>query len=158
MKATMVTLLTMLIITVGVMQTRLIIPIELQTQMSQTELKMEKMGYPKILAGPIDLASQQTELSPEFIIALMHSESGFDERAVSSKGYKGLMQIPFAVYYQDANILIGARIFKEKMDLAKGNVVMAIILYKGYANDIVRGRMQAEKVLRLYRKLKEMEV
>ncbi len=158
MKPTISIIATVMVIMVVVMQSKLMIPVNLQPQVSQTELKMEKMGYPKTLAAPIDLVSQQTKLSPDFIIALIHSESGFNEKAVSSRGYKGLMQIPYAVYYQDANILIGARIFQEKLTLTKGNVIMAIILYKGYANDIVRGRMQAEKVLQLYRKLKEMEV
>jgi|GEM_PF-893810 len=158
MKITISTILITAVMIVGVLQAQLITPVNLQQQKCQTEAKMEKMGFPITLIPSINLASQQTKLSPEFIIALMHSESGFDERAISSKGYKGLMQIPYAVYYPDANILIGARIFQEKMVLAKGNMIMAIILYKGYANDIVRGRMQAEKVLRLYHKLKEMEV
>jgi len=158
MKPTMSLVITLAVIVVVVMQTKLIVPVNLQKQVSKTELKMEKMGYPTTLTPSIDLVSRQTNLSPELLIALMHSESGFNEKAVSSRGYKGLMQIPYPVYYQDANILIGARIFKEKIALSKGNMIMAIILYKGYANDIVKGRIQAEKVLRLYEKLKKMEV
>jgi len=29
-------------------------------------------------------------------------------------GYKGLMQIPWPIYYTDANMIIGAHIFNEK--------------------------------------------
>ena len=146
------------IVTIGVMQSQLVIPVNLKKQSCQTELKMEKMGFPKHLSSSILLASQITNISPEFLIALMQTESSFDKKAVSSKGYKGLMQIPYTVFDEDINTLIGAKIFKEKLTLTNGNVVDAIILYKGYANDRVRGRMQAEKVLLLYSKLSEMEV
>jgi len=68
------------------------------------------------------------------------------------------MQIPYPIYDPDTNILIGAKILREKLALTNGNLEQAIILYKGYANDQARGRIQARKVLRLYRQLQEMEV
>ena len=66
------------------------------------------------------------------------------------------MQIPFAVYYADANMLIGAHIFNEKMVQAKGDVVKALCLYKGYPLGSERGIQQARKVLALYHRLKEV--
>jgi hypothetical protein len=83
----------------------------------------------------------------------MFTESGGNKHAVSCKGYKGLMQIPHAVYYEDANLLIGARIFLEKMEQADNNLEKAILLYKGYPIDSERGIQQARKVIRLYDKL-----
>jgi len=139
------------------MQSQLIIPIKIQEQTKQTESKMKKMGFPMMLASSIDSAASKTNLSPEFLVALMHSESGFDKKAISRKGYKGLMQVPYSIYDEDVNTLIGAKIFEEKLALTRGNMVDAIILYKGYANDRMRGKKQAEKVIRLYHQLKEMD-
>lgn len=144
-------------VVVSVMQSQLIIPIKIQEQTKQTESKMKKMGFPMMLASSIDSAASKTNLSPEFLVALMHSESGFDKKAISRKGYKGLMQVPYSIYDEDVNTLIGAKIFEEKLALTRGNMVDAIILYKGYANDRMRGKKQAEKVIRLYHQLKEMD-
>jgi soluble lytic murein transglycosylase-like protein len=88
----------------------------------------------------------------------MHTESTGNLKAISSLGYKGLMQIPHAVYYADANMLIGAHIFNEKMVQAKGDVVKALCLYKGYPIGSERGIQQARKVLALRDKLKRIEV
>lgn len=139
-------------------QSNLIVPINLSEKQCVIEAKMQKMGYPKHLASSVKLASERSKLSPEFIIALMKSESDFAEHAISSKGYKGLMQIPHAVYDPDANILIGATIFVEKMRIAKGNTTIAICLYKGYAYDDHRGLEKARMVLKLYENLRKMEV
>ena len=68
------------------------------------------------------------------------------------------MQIPHAVYYPDANIIIGAHIFNEKMRIANGNLKKAICLYKGYDYDTAYGRGKAELVITLYKKLLAMEV
>lgn len=135
-------------------QSKLIIPIQL-TKSKATLKKLQTVGIDsEKVAKAVDLASKQSGISPEFLIALMHSESTGNTKAVSSMGYKGLMQIPHAVYYADANMLIGAHIFNEKMLQAKGDVVKALCLYKGYPIGSTRGLQQARKVLALYNKLK----
>jgi len=103
-------------------------------------------------------AAQRTNLEPDFLVALIFTESNFDVNAVSSKGYRGLLQIPHRIYDPDANILIGAQIFNEKLTMAKGDTVRAIILYKGYGDNHAKGKIQAEKVLSLYHRLQHMEV
>lgn len=142
---------------VGALQHSLMVPIQLKKEPCKIEAKMEKMGYPKHLASAISLASSRTGLETDFLIALMQTESGFRENAISSKGYKGLMQIPHAVYEPDANILIGATIFNEKMRIAKGNLLEAICLYKGYGHGSERGIQKAREVVDLYRKLQRFE-
>lgn len=137
-------------------QNKLIIPIQITTS-EATLIKLQSIGIDsENLAEAVNIASKQSGISSEFLIALMHTESTGNTRAVSSKGYKGLMQIPYAVYYADANMLIGAHIFNEKMVQAKGDVVKAILLYKGYPLGSERGLQQAKKVLALYHKLKEV--
>jgi soluble lytic murein transglycosylase-like protein len=144
---------------VTVLQTQMIVPIQLTEQKNIISLKLKKMGASsEKLPAAFELASKQTGLSTDFLMALIQTESNFNERAISSKGYKGLAQIPHAVYYPDANILIGAHIFNEKMRIANGNVVKAICLYKGFEYDSRRGKDKAKSVLDLYSKLRKMEV
>lgn len=88
----------------------------------------------------------------------MYTESSGNTKAVSRSGYKGLMQIPFGVYHADANVLIGAHIFKEKMKIANGDIIKALLLYKGYPLDSTRGIMQARKVIALRDRLRKVEV
>lgn len=101
---------------------------------------------------------QRTGLSAPLLLSLMHTESGFKKQAVSTKNYKGLMQIPHAVYYEDANVLIGARILLEKLKLTGGDYRKAIILYKGWPVNSKEGQKQADKVLVLAQKLREVSV
>jgi hypothetical protein len=142
------------------LQYGLIRPLSTITYQNLTEKKIVSlMGESSRHLAPHFLtASRASGRSVDFLIALAKTESNGNERAVSSKGYKGLLQIPYAVYYPDANLLIGARIFNEKMELSKGNVKRAICLYKGYDYDTEYGRKKAEMVLFLYYKLCKMEV
>lgn len=108
----------------------------------------------KIL-NAVYVASKQTGISEALLLTLMHTESTMNPRAVSSKNYKGLMQIPHSVYYEDANCLIGARILLEKLKITNGDYRKAIVLYKGWSVNNPEGLRQADKVISLSRKLKE---
>jgi len=103
----------------------------------------------------ISLASQQTGLSPELLMALMFTESTFKQNIVSNKNYQGLMQIPWKIYWEDANTLTGARILLEKLSLTKGNIKDALVLYKGWKLHDKKGEYEADKVITLARHLKE---
>ena len=123
---------------------------------SPIKRKLNHIGVssnPKLI-NAIGFASEQNNISVDLIIALTWTESQFKQNAVSSAGYKGLMQIPHAVYQSDANILIGTRILREKIDYAKGDMIKALMLYKGYPLDSDRGRDQVKKLFALYHKLK----
>jgi Transglycosylase SLT domain. len=117
----------------------------------------EGLGDPgeKIL-NAVSVASKQTKLSEPLLLSLMHSESSFDTRAVSSKNYQGLMQIPQKVPWVDVNVLIGARILLEKLTATRGNVRAAIVLYKGWPLSSAEGNRQASKVIDLANKLREI--
>lgn len=140
------------------MQNRMIIPVRIE-QTNTTLTKLQSLGVnSNKIAEAVDIAARQSGLSPAFLIALMYSESTGNPKAVSSKGYKGLMQISHAVYYPDANLIIGAHIFNEKMRITKGDIAEAIRLYKGYPKDSERGESQVRKVLAMYDQLRKMEV
>lgn len=49
--------------------------------------------YPVKYAGIINKYSKKYNLRPEFIYAIINTESGFDAKEVSPKGARGLMQI-----------------------------------------------------------------
>jgi hypothetical protein len=125
------------------------IPVSIQAR-NETEKKLAVIGIKDNdeLVQTIDFAAKKYKVSQEFIIALTSTESNFDQNAISSKGYKGLMQIPQKVPV-DANILIGVRIFIEKMRLSHGDVLKAICLYKGYGIGSREGIAQAKKVMKL---------
>lgn len=118
--------------------------------------KLNSIGVPSNprLVSAICFASQQYNISEDLIISITWTESNFKERAVSCKGYNGLMQIPHKVFQEDANVLIGTKILREKMKIANGDMTKAILLYKGYPLDSARGHQQVKKVFSLYHKLK----
>jgi len=106
------------------------------------------------IANAIKTASNEHNLTPEFIIALIHTESTFDKYAVSSKNYNGYMQIPYSLYDARENIMIGSRIMREKLILTNGDLLLAICLYKGWGkNPPKQGLDQARRVINLYNKL-----
>ena len=125
-----------------------------------TKKKLDFLGVKSNtkLVDAINFASEQNQISTDLIIALTFTESNFNSTAISSKGYKGLMQIPQPVYYSDANILIGTRILREKINITKGDVEKAICLYKGYPIGSERGKEQVKKVVTLYHKIKNYNV
>lgn len=156
------TVLVMLMVGVFQLQNAMMTPVRLLNpivKVDRTLLQLNTIGIKsKEMALSIDMVSKKTKLPQEFIIALMYTESTGNKYAVSCKGYKGLMQIPHNVFYEDANLLIGARIFLEKMQQANHNMENAVALYKGYSIESERGKQQVRKVMGLYYKLKQMDV
>jgi len=96
--------------------------------------------------------ADKIKIDPKLIAALIRTESDFDKKAVSEKGYKGLMQTPIATkQWEDVDILIGCKILEEKIGYAKGDIRLALALYKGGNNPLAK--KQAEHVIQLYRSL-----
>lgn len=135
---------------------KMLIPIAMVND-NMMELKLINLGAPKNkvkpLAVAIRIASIQTDISSNLLIALMYTESSFDQQARSNKNYKGYMQIPHDVWYADANVLIGARILKEKLSVTGGDLIKALCLYKGWKTNDKRGLYEANKVIKLYQSM-----
>jgi len=101
------------------------------------------------MESALRLACSRTGIDGKLLAVLMFTESNFKKRAVSGKGYKGLMQTPSASFFTDVDILYGARILKEKLKLTGGDLSKALTLYKG--GDSLSARKQANRVLDIYR-------
>ena len=101
------------------------------------------------MESALRLASDRTGIDGKLLAVLVFTESNFKKRAVSGKGYKGLMQTPSASFFTDVDILYGARILKEKLKLTRGDLFEALTLYKG--GDGPSARKQANRVLEIYR-------
>jgi len=104
------------------------------------------------LSKSIKLASDATNINDKIITSLMFTESNFRKKAISSKGYKGLMQTEKASFgYSEVDTLMGAKVLQEKLRISKGNLHRALALYKGGNNP--QARKQASEVIKVYKTL-----
>ncbi|WP_457576939.1 lytic transglycosylase domain-containing protein [Desulfomarina sp.] len=86
----------------------------------------------------ISRVSRKYKVDPFLIKAIIHTESGFDHRAVSKRGARGLMQLmpdtARELHVRDSfnarqNIDAGTRYFKRLLDMFKGNVRLSLAAY-----------------------------
>ena len=123
---------------------------------NRAQVALYKVGAPlsKIndLSKAVTSAAAMTGLSPELLVALMKTESEFDYKAVSNKGYKGLMQTPSATLkWASVDTLYGAEILKEKLKYSNGDLKLALALYKGGDNELAH--KYAKETIRIYKNL-----
>jgi len=141
---------------------KIIIPINMNIAvMEDTTISknLERLGAPKErineLSSAIRLASRETNINENLILALMYTESSFNPNARSYGNggkYKGLMQTPTASFiYADVDALHGARILKDKLRITDGRLLDALALYKGGRNKVAY--RQAQETLNLYKLL-----
>jgi soluble lytic murein transglycosylase-like protein len=120
-------------------------------------LKAPTAKIPK-LAQCVYTTHQVTGINPKLIVALMKTESDFNENAVGPKNrtkirYKGILQTPTTSNYTDVDILHGVRILEEKLKISNNDLPKALALYKGGDNKVAR--KQANEVLKIYKSLQK---
>jgi soluble lytic murein transglycosylase-like protein len=101
-------------------------------------------------------AGMATNNDPVLIVSIIAPESEYKITARSKKGYKSLMQTEHAIMkweYAEANIMAGACCLREKMQIAKGDINLAMALYKGGKSK--EARDIAKKQLEIYRDLRD---
>lgn len=95
-------------------------------------------GFINKYGSIINQASKKFSLEPSFVKAVIKAESGFDHKAVSSKGAQGLMQLmpdtanEMAVddpYNPQQNIFGGARYLSKLMERFNNNMEFALAAY-----------------------------
>lgn len=88
----------------------------------------------------VQAAAEVTQLEPALIHAVIATESGYNPRAVSSKGAFGLMQVlpataktmttvPVRQWSVPQQILWGSRYLKRMLDMFEGDVTLALAAY-----------------------------
>jgi soluble lytic murein transglycosylase-like protein len=131
----------------------------------------------EILYVPIVLkAAKKHKIDPAIIMAIIMAESGYNPRAVSKKGAKGLMQLmPRTakalgvknIFNPIDNINGGVKYFKRKLNKFKGNVKLALAAYNAGSRNVLKYRgvppfqatkIYIKKVLKYYRLYKKTYV
>ena len=160
MKVLSTLIITVLITATTILNFNILSPIKITDDKIIIQKKLKHLGASehkaKIYATAFKLASHNTSISPDVLIALMYTESAMNEKAKSIKNYRGLMQIPWSIPYPDANIFIGAKILQEKLEITNGDLLKALYLYKGWGNNYQKGRGQVNQVVFITKKLKEI--
>lgn len=108
-------------------------------------------------------------VDPSLIKAIIHIESGFNNRAVSRRGAKGLMQLMpgtardlnvYNPFNAQQNIDAGTRYFRQILDDFNGNIQLSLAAYNAGPNLVSRlqrvpaipeTRAYVRKVMRMYR-------
>ena len=101
-------------------------------------------------------AGLATDIDPILIASIIPKESNFKVQAKSNKGYKGLMQTNKAEMRWSragTDVMKGAEILREKIDIAKGNVDKGMVFYKGSGGK--ESQAIAKDQMEFYRKLRE---
>lgn len=106
-------------------------------------------GISKAIAIAIYNSHRISKFDPIFLAELISSESQFNIKARSCKNYKGLMQTPTMTGDPDVDVLYGTKILMEKWEIAKGDPLKAVALYKGGWNK--QAIKYAKEMLRNYR-------
>lgn len=143
------------IINIYIEYSKVIIPIDLINYKQQTILKLISIfNITDKMADAIVNSSLQTSINPYLIATIASTESDFIATAISPVGYKGVMQTPTATMrYVDVDFLHGARILQDKLLYTKGDLRLALTLYKGGNNKVAK--QQADYVLKLYKTVLE---
>ena len=111
--------------------------------------------YPLGFADEIRQGARRSGLPPYLVAGIIRQESGFDPRATSDVGARGLMQLmpttarevatslgrryhPDDLYDPRTSILLGSTYFSRLLTMFDGNVELALAAYNGGPNRIRR--------------------
>lgn len=111
---------------------------QIQYQPTGSDITPGYHGSANQYDGYIRQIARRYRVDPPLIKAIIHTESDFDHRAVSSKGAQGLMQLMPATarelrvadpFNPRENIDGGTRYFRQMMDNFNGNLILSLAAY-----------------------------
>jgi soluble lytic murein transglycosylase-like protein len=128
----------------------------------QKKYQLSERKAVNIVSEALRNAAKYENLEVELILAVIAVESRFQERVVSYKGARGLMQVlpqahpqkvraiggVHALFDLEKNIYAGSTILADYLEDSEGDLRRALFLYVGAGGGY--GRRYAEKVLRIY--------
>jgi hypothetical protein len=107
------------------------------------------------LISAVHSAAVATGIDPILIACIIPKESEFKISARSPKNYKGLMQADKATMkwgFAETDVVYGACILREKIQIAHGDVEKGMVFYKGHggkeSQDIARAQMKFYRGIR----------
>jgi hypothetical protein len=133
----------------------------------QTKEALNLLNCPKEKIEPMSKAAvigamvlKDYDINPAFLVTLSKTEADFKLTAKSSMGYRSIMQTPTSTGYYETDMVHGCNKLKEKLQISKGNLLVALTYYKGSktTHDAkgreTKGYQQAKEVIALYNKIK----
>lgn len=139
------------------------VSVDVTTSISKQDILINRLvdffQMEKKIAEGIVKYSLVENIDPFLIASLFYTESRFNDKAVSPKNYKGISQVPAKWYtpYTDVNILLGIKIFKEKLKISNGDIEEAIRLYKGFPVTNLKYKREVQKVFDIYEQIINQE-
>ena len=85
--------------------------------------------YPKKYEEYVEKYAKEVNIDPLLIYSIIKAESNFKEKAKSSSGAQGLMQLMEATATEIANILIGTTYYSELLKIFDENMILAVTAY-----------------------------
>lgn len=104
-------------------------------------------AIPKVFKEMVEEAARQHDLDPNLLHAMIKVESGYNPRALSAKGARGLMQLMpdtarrFGVsdaYNPQENVRAGAEYIQWLLKLFQGDVELALAGYNAGEQAVIR--------------------
>jgi soluble lytic murein transglycosylase-like protein len=142
------------------------------TSESGAPLRGEELARAAAYDSIIEAAARATQLEPALLRAVILVESGFNERATSKQGARGLMQLMPAtarhygvkdVFDPGQNIAAGARYLRDLVDRYDSNLQLVLAAYNAGESAVERHgrrippfaetRRYVPHVLRVYQRL-----
>ena len=108
------------------------------TAFASAKTEFAKSGSAPALNEVVNTASAAYHLDPDLVNSVIHAESGFNTRAVSPKGARGLMQLMPGtanqlgvddVFDPQANVTGGSRYLRELLERYNFDLVKALAAY-----------------------------
>jgi len=120
-----------------------------KTEAQPEQMAQEKGRVKDKLHSIIEQVASRHNVDPALIKAIIMAESGYDPRAVSKKGAKGLMQLMpktaqelgvTEVFDPEDNVEAGVRYFKRLLKRFGGDVKLALAAYNAGSTKVRRYR------------------
>lgn len=148
-----------LIVLIAIVMILLII---LLAKVFNIETLILKKIYPKTYSEYVEKYAREFNVDPLLIFSMIKAESNFDEKAQSSSGAKGLMQLMEATAIEIANkideppveqenllepeknIMIGTKYYAELLQNYDGNMLLALTAYNagmGNVNEWIKNEI-----------------
>jgi hypothetical protein len=140
------------------------VQIKEDSKLTETRHALRLLGQDLKYVDPVYHSALANDIDPVLWACNVRTESQYKINAVSPMGYKGLAQTRKAVMktgYEVGDLTYGSCELRDKLRIAKGDMVKALTFYKGSATlydkqgNKTKGHQQALEVLELYAKIKE---